>query len=68
MNTIQNPVYGYLDTERRHIADAFIDFLFQQQNSSNADETASVIQNALRGEDIIGSYDTVDDLIEALNA
>ena len=69
MNATQTAVYDALNAERRNMVDAFMSFLYQQQLGFDAsDETAQVVQAALRGEGIIGSYDTVDALMEALDA
>ena len=69
MDVAVNPVYKNLDADRRHMVDVFIDFLYDQQTDmTNADETASVVQSALRGEDLIGPFKTVDDMMRSLNA
>ena len=64
-----NPLFSALyDTEKEYI-NSSIDFLYSQHHSEIVnEETQKVIDDALSGEGIAGSYDTVEDLMEALNA
>ncbi|MBO4336999.1 MAG: hypothetical protein J5842_02900 [Lachnospiraceae bacterium] len=64
-----NPLFAALnDTEKDYINNS-IDFLYSQHHSEAVnDETQKVIDEALDGKGILGSYETVDDLMVALNA
>ena len=64
-----NPLFSLLyDTEKEYI-NRSIDFLYSEHHSETVnEETQRVIDNALSGEEIVGSYDTVEDLMVALNA
>ncbi|MBR1875533.1 MAG: hypothetical protein IJ805_00330 [Lachnospiraceae bacterium] len=64
-----NPLFSSLyDTEKEYINNS-IDFLYSQHHSDTVNkETQKVIDDALSGDGIIGSYDTVDELMTALNA
>ena len=64
-----NPLFASLnDTEKEYINHS-IDFLYSQHHSETInEETQKVIDDALSGEGIAGSYSTVEELMEALNA
>ena len=60
-------LYENLDEERKHIADEFLLFLYQQQENAYQ-ETLNTVRSALKGEDILGSFDSVEAMVDALNA
>ncbi|MBQ6504271.1 MAG: hypothetical protein IJI57_10205 [Flexilinea sp.] len=60
-------LYENLDEERKHIADEFLLFLYQQQEDAYR-ETLKTVRSALHGENILGSFDSVEEMVEALNA
>ncbi|MCR5790857.1 MAG: hypothetical protein K6G83_13295 [Lachnospiraceae bacterium] len=64
-----NPLFAALfDSEKEYINHS-IDFLYSQHHLEQVnDETQKVIDDALSGEGIMGSYDTVEDLMVALDA
>ena len=64
-----NPLFLSLyDTEKEFINHS-IDFLYSQNHSEAVNvETQKIIDDALSGKGIAGSYDTVEDLMKALNA
>ena len=65
-----NPLFTSLyDTEKEFI-NSSIDFLYRQNHHSEAinSENQKIIDDALSGKGILGSYDTVEDLMAALNA
>ena len=68
MNALISPHFVELTDDYRESANAFIEFLYVRQQANNSDETASVIQDALRGEEIMGSFNTVEEMMEALDA
>lgn len=64
-----NPLFTFLyDTEKEFI-NSSIDFLYRQNHSEAVNsKTQKIIDDALSGKGILGSYDTVEDLMAALNA
>ena len=68
MEATINDLYTKLDGNDKQTVDSFILFLYDKKKNLKADETTRTIQSALRGEDIIGSFNTVDEMVEALNA
>lgn len=58
-------IYECLDDERKHIADEFILFLYHQQEEGYQ-ETLRTVRSALNGEDIFGSFDSVEEMVDAL--
>ena len=64
-----NPLFSSLyDTEKEYINQS-IDFLYSQHHAETVnEETQKVIDEALSGKGILGSYDTVEELMVELNA
>ncbi len=64
-----NPLFVSLyDAEKEYINQS-IDFLYKEHHCEEPNkETQKVIDDALAGKGIAGSYDTVEDLMVALNA
>ena len=69
MDTVLNPLFALLNDQYKKSANDYIGFLYcQQEEIEPGDETAEVIQAALRGEGIIGSFGSIDELFKELNA
>lgn len=62
-------IYNSLNLERKNMADAFISFLYHQQiEQDEDDETAKVVQSALNGGDLVGPFDSVEEMMRSLDA
>jgi len=64
-----NPLFQSLYDKEKEFINHSIDFLYSQNHSEAVNiETQKIIDDALLGKNIAGSYDTVEDLMIALNA
>ena len=69
MDVTYNSYYSLLDAERKRTANAFIEFLYHQQvEDLSGDETAVVIKKVLNGEELIGPFNSVEEMMRSLDA
>ncbi|MBR1477895.1 MAG: hypothetical protein IJ608_08050 [Lachnospiraceae bacterium] len=66
MDTYLASIYDSLSPTNRASVDDFIVFLSNRQN--NNEETIKTIQDAMNGIGLSDAYESVDDLMAALNA
>lgn len=71
MNTIterENTMYALLSAESKKIADKFIAFLFETQNTEFNEETIQTLKDCRDGKNMVGPFDDVKELMKSLNA
>ncbi len=62
-----NPLFQSLYDKEKEFINHSIDFLYSQNHSEAVNvETQKIIDDALLGKGIAGSYDTVEDLVTAI--
>lgn len=66
MEAVMNANYGALTVANRNVIDDMVDFLFAKQQKNEA-ETLAAMHDADTG-CTIGPFNSIDDLMEALNA